>query len=291
VQRMLRRDCRLSHSARQRQGDLRVILPRGCRSIKPADYCHSNKCPLGNSAIDEAGDYTPAASAEQPHRDRASSGHWPQCVCCTSDVRSSSENDTSSTRLARAQVAASTVLRCPASRRSGASKARVPDKMRHAPARIDSRGQATPLRRHQTPKKTQAGQGPSPGCSLVRPASASATRYPAISSPSSIRSHTLPLPWGSPPSTPDTPPAPVLAAPAPHDGAVRQRQRVRSRLRPAPQGARHPALVHVPQDAQDERQTLASIARSKSPSWMTTRRCASPTLRSSTAASPTGSAS
>lgn len=38
------------------RGNLRVILPRGCQSFGPADYCHSNKCPLGNSAVDEARD-------------------------------------------------------------------------------------------------------------------------------------------------------------------------------------------------------------------------------------------
>jgi len=32
---------------------LRVILPRRCRLLKPADYCHSNKYPLWVSAIDE----------------------------------------------------------------------------------------------------------------------------------------------------------------------------------------------------------------------------------------------
>ena len=159
MQRMLRRDCRLSHSARQRQGDLRVILPRGCRSIKPADYCHSNKCPLGNSAIDEAGDYTPAASAEQPHRDRASSGHWPQCVCCTSDVRSSSENDTSSTPLARAQVAASTVLRDPLSPPLAASSRASPTRCPTPPPASTAEGKPPPCddtRRLRKPKQVKA---------------------------------------------------------------------------------------------------------------------------------------
>src|SRR5471032_2647695 len=32
---------------------LRVILPRICRLSKPADYCHSNKCPLWVSAMDK----------------------------------------------------------------------------------------------------------------------------------------------------------------------------------------------------------------------------------------------
>src|SRR5476651_277465 len=32
---------------------LRVILPRKCRLLKPADYCHSNKYPLWVSAIEE----------------------------------------------------------------------------------------------------------------------------------------------------------------------------------------------------------------------------------------------
>lgn len=40
-------------SARQRQGNLRVIVPRICRLSKPADYCHSNKYPLWVSAIGE----------------------------------------------------------------------------------------------------------------------------------------------------------------------------------------------------------------------------------------------
>lgn len=39
------------------RGNLRVILPRGCQSFGPADYCHSNKCPLGNSAVDKHLDY------------------------------------------------------------------------------------------------------------------------------------------------------------------------------------------------------------------------------------------
>jgi hypothetical protein len=47
------RDAVSRFSARQRQGKLRVILPRMCRLSEPADYCHSNKYPLWVSAIDE----------------------------------------------------------------------------------------------------------------------------------------------------------------------------------------------------------------------------------------------
>ena len=57
--------------------------------------------------------------------------------------------------------------------------------------------------------QTQAGQSPSPGgAGLLYPRAHPLAACAAISSASSIRSHTLPLPWGSPPSTPDTPPAP-----------------------------------------------------------------------------------
>ncbi len=44
----------LAVTARQRQRErLRVILPRICRTSRPADNCHSNKYPLWVSAIDE----------------------------------------------------------------------------------------------------------------------------------------------------------------------------------------------------------------------------------------------
>ena len=53
-----RRKCRFSHSARSRQRILRVILPRFCRLPGPADYCHSNKCPRGVSAVNKAANFT-----------------------------------------------------------------------------------------------------------------------------------------------------------------------------------------------------------------------------------------
>jgi transposase-like protein len=46
--------------------------------------------------------------------------------------------------------------------------ARAPDKMRHAPARIDSRGKAQAPAAAPDAQKTQAGQGPSPGGAGLR---------------------------------------------------------------------------------------------------------------------------
>ena len=48
-----RSGCRCSLVSKQRQGNLRVSLPRMCRSSTPADYCHSNCYPLRICALDE----------------------------------------------------------------------------------------------------------------------------------------------------------------------------------------------------------------------------------------------
>jgi hypothetical protein len=161
---------------------------------------------------------------------------------------------------------------------------------------------STAWRRPPTPLASPAARSTAgrswPGpwrCWPALPASASPTGCAALSSPSSIRFPTLPSPWGCPPSTPGTPPAPWIGpcpcCPRPPRRCCPTTAASSKPIRPPPDGTRHRALGHLPQHAKDERQTLASTGRSKSPSRTTTRICSLPTSPSSTANSPIGSSS
>ncbi|MEW5792166.1 MAG: helix-turn-helix domain-containing protein [Pseudomonadota bacterium] len=136
--------------------------------------------------------------------------------------------------------------------------ARAPDKMRHTPVRLDAKGRPKPARRPAKPRKPK-GVRTAPLECLATDASErirdGLKRYlvtcidPAscLAAAKAVRSPDQPAHPGR--AFRHTQPAAQAAA----DRALRQRQRVRGGLCPNPGTPRHPALVHLPQDPQDER--------------------------------------
>jgi len=174
--------------------------------------------------------------------------------------------------------------------------ARAPDKMRHAPSRIDSRGRAKPLRRHSKPRKPKQVKAQALevlACSTRERIRDGMRRYiVSFIDPVSHFAFAVGLPSKHARYT----------ARALEQGLSLLPQRPTTVL--SDNGSEFEAdfarllkergiqrWYTYPKTPRMNCQTRASIERSRSPSWMTTTICSLPTSPSSTASSPTGSSS